>query len=152
MSIANWFNNRILVNTANWASSIGQVLDPPAINPVVLPDILQNTTYVFTFTTVGTDPVDLILSGSLPPGMIIDGKNISGAPTSPGTYGFGLTPTNINGAGVTMYFTITVLPVQTVPVTPTIVGATLRPGNAGGGSPGPIRIKLTKRVKRWPTR
>ncbi len=31
-------------------------------------------------------------------------------------------------------------------------GATIQPGNYGGGSPGPIRVKLIKRVKRWPTR
>lgn len=30
-------------------------------------------------------------------------------------------------------------------------GATIQPGNAGGGSPGPIRVKLVKKVKRWPT-
>lgn len=152
MSIANWFNNRILVNTANWASSVAIVFDPPAIDAVSLPNIYQGTEYVFTFTTTGTDPVELILTGSLPPGMLVSGKNLSGTPTVPGTFLFGLTPKNENGSGTTVYFTITVLPVSVVTPAPLIIGATLQAGNSGGGSPGPIKIKLTKKVKRWPTK
>lgn len=152
MSIANWFNNRILVNTANWTDGVAQISDPPSVEPYVLPDILQGITYTFTFITTGTDPVELVPIGDLPPGMSISGKNITGAATLPGTYGFSLLPSNENGSGTAVPFTITVLPSQSVPVTPTITGATLQQGNAGGGSPGPIWIKLTKRVKRWPTR
>lgn len=152
MSIANWFNNRILVNTANWTDSNAQIADPPSVAPYTLPDILKGTEYTFTFTTTGTDPVTLTPVGGLPPGMSVVGKDVTGTPTTPGTFGFGLLPSNENGSGTVVYFTITVLPSASVPETPTIIGATLQQGNAGGGSPGPIRIKLTRRVKRWPTR
>lgn len=31
-------------------------------------------------------------------------------------------------------------------------GATIQPGNSGGGSPGPIKVKFTRRIRRWPSR
>ncbi len=54
--------------------------------------------------------------------------------------------------GYSAYTTITVS--TSIGPTPSTLthGATIQMGSAGGGMAGPIRVKLTRRVLRWPTR
>lgn len=67
------------------------------------------------------------------------------------TFTTGTTNLSATVQGYTAYTTVTVT-AATGGVTSALThGATIQQGNAGGGSPGPIRVKLVRRVRRWPT-
>lgn len=68
------------------------------------------------------------------------------------TFTSGTTNLSATVNGYTAFTTVTVTAISGGTVSTLTHGATIQPGNAGGGSPGPIRVKLIKRVKRWPTR
>lgn len=68
------------------------------------------------------------------------------------TFTTGTTNLSATVGGYTAYTSVVVTSSSGGVVSNLSHGATIQPGNAGGGSPGPIRIKLVKRVKRWPTR
>lgn len=55
-------------------------------------------------------------------------------------------------AGTLQAYTVVTVTLLSGGVTSSLThGATIQVGNSGGGNPGPIRVKLTRRVRRWPT-
>lgn len=67
------------------------------------------------------------------------------------TFTTGSTNLSATVNGYTAYTTVVVTSASGGVSSSLTHGATIQPGNAGGGNPGPIRVKLVKRVKRWPT-
>ena len=81
--------------------------------------------------TGGTPPYVWALSGSLPPGLTLNGTpgTISGTPTAPGTFGFSLTVTDQAGAHQSQNFSILINPASASGFT--ITNASFPPGAVG---------------------
>ncbi len=75
-----------------------------------------NVIYSVTLSaTGGKPPYSWSLSGSLPPGLTLNGSQgiISGTPTGTGTFGFTLTVSDTTGASASQNFSITINPAST---------------------------------------
>ncbi len=109
-----------------------------AVTAAALPDGTSGTAYgpVTLAATGGTTPYTWTLSGgSLPGGLGLDPTGVlSGTPTSPGTYAFGVRATDASGAKATGSFSIKINPSGFKITTP----ATLPPGIAGSEYPSQI--------------
>lgn len=91
--------------------------------------------------------VPAVLSVPAPGATDILGRAVKTA----NTFTTGTTNLSATVNGYTAYTTVVVTSAVGGVSSSLTHGATIQPGNAGGGSPGPIRVKLVKKVKRWPT-
>ena len=90
----------------------GNTPTAPAITATSLPDGIEGTVYSQTLTATGTAPITWSLEsgGALPAGLTLSGTgNISGTPTTEGTYTFTVKAANAAGSA-TQALSITVLP------------------------------------------
>ena len=90
----------------------------PVITTTSLPVGTVNVAYNVTLAATGGGTITWKNSGSLPPGLSIQGANISGTPTTKGTYNFNLIAENSAGVSNAKNFTIViednVIPVQRI--------------------------------------
>jgi hypothetical protein len=140
----------------------GVTLVPSSIAIEVLPSSVPRNTpvtiiaYVYDQFNQPMEGVSVSFGSSVPTVLSIPA---SGATDSLGrvvktanTFTTGTTNLSATVQGYTAYTTVTVTSAVGGVTSNLTHGATIQPGNAGGGSPGPIKVKLVKRVKRWPTR
>jgi hypothetical protein len=135
----------VVVSATNAAGADTQALTvnmtgAPTITTSLLPLLLTGTAANITLTAAGAS-LTWTLQGTLPAGLSLSsGGVISGTPTTPGAYEFGVTATNASGASSAVYTGI----VYTVP---TITTTTLADGTEGvaysvtlaaTGSPAPV--------------
>ena len=140
----------------------GITLTPSSIAIEVLPSSVPRNTpvtviaYVYDQFGKPMEGVSVIFNSSSPTVLSVPAP---GATDSLGrvvktanTFTTGSTNLSATVNGYTAYTTVTVTSATGGVSSNLTHGATIQPGNAGGGSPGPIRVKLTRRVKRWPTK
>jgi uncharacterized protein (TIGR03437 family) len=84
-------------------------------SPNLAPGNVGSTYSVSLSATGGKPPYTWTLSGSLPPGLTLNGSQgvISGTPTTPGTFGFALTATDTVGTSQSQNFSILISPAST---------------------------------------
>jgi hypothetical protein len=94
------------------------------VNPATLPDATVGTAYNQTVTTTGgTGTVTLTQGGTLPPGVLFTAATgqLSGTPTTAGTYNFSITGTDTVGASTLRNYSVTVnaaaIPITVNPAT-----------------------------------
>ena len=99
--------------------------------PVLAPGNVGSTYSVTLSATGGKPPYVWSLSGSLPPGLLLNASQglISGTPTSPGTFGFSLTVTDSANATQSQNFSILISPASTSGLT--ITNTSFPPGVVG---------------------
>jgi hypothetical protein len=117
------------------------VINPmPVFVTSVLPDWTANlggySQNIVTSGGTGTVTIT-VSSGKVPPGMILSGGNLSGTPTTPGSYPFTLIGTDSTGAITSMSYTMTINP-EPLPAT-YIASASA----AAGGSIAPASATVT---------
>lgn len=101
----------------------------PTITTTSLAVGTVGSAYSQTISTTGTEPVTLaVTSGTLPLGLTLSGKVISGTPAVASTYAFSLTPSGPGGTGAAVPLSISVVSVS---VPPTITTTTLASGTIG---------------------
>ena len=91
----------------------------PVITTTSLANGTVNTAYNATLTATGGGTITWRNSGSLPPGLKIQGSSITGTPTTKGTYSFNLIADNSAGSSDAKSFTIAIADAS--PATPYLV-------------------------------
>jgi uncharacterized protein (TIGR03437 family) len=99
--------------------------------PLLAPGNVGSTYSVTLAATGGKPPYAWSLSGSLPPGLTLNGSQglISGTPTIPGTFGFTLTVTDTASVSQSQDFSILISPASTSGLT--ITNTSFPPGVVG---------------------
>jgi hypothetical protein len=87
------------------------LLAAPSITSMAPPNGTSGTAYTHTYTATGSPaPTFMVTSGSLPPGLSLNGTTgaVTGTPTTPGTYMFTVTATNGVMPNATQSATVTI--------------------------------------------
>ncbi|HYR28959.1 MAG TPA: ice-binding family protein [Thermoanaerobaculia bacterium] len=106
-------NGAVTLDTNN-INTCGPAVVCPIItvNPAVLPNGTAGTPYnQVVSATGGTAPYSFaVTAGALPGGLALDGATgaITGSPTTPGTFNFSITATDVNGCRGSRLYTITI--------------------------------------------
>src|SRR5688572_14241702 len=122
----------VATNSAGASAASGTVSVVPVAGPAFTsaapPAGTFGTAYAHVYTASGSPvPTFGLTSGAFPPGLALSGANLTGAPSSAGTFTGVVTATN-SGGSTTQSFSITISP--TVPGAPTIGAATAGTGQA----------------------
>ncbi|MBK9372524.1 MAG: IPTL-CTERM sorting domain-containing protein [Holophagales bacterium] len=117
----------------NSISGCARLACPPlTILPATLPNPVVGTLYSQPITASGSTPdtyVYTVTAGALPPGLGLDSVlavktvNLTGTPTTPGSYSFTITATDANGCEVSQAYSVVVAPAGCPTVT--VLPATL---------------------------
>ncbi len=76
---------------------IGSALTKPTLTSVLSTDGRQDNVFSYSITATGTDPITFSTTGTLPPGLTLSGSTISGTPTATGNYTVSLIASNLYG-------------------------------------------------------
>lgn len=119
------------------------VNEPLAVKPMDLPALQAGQTVTRAIgATGGTAPLHFALaSGTLPAGVALtaDGS-LSGTVTTPGTFGFGVKVTDVNGATASRLFSLDVTAADKLRAAPAALSFT---AYQGGAAPAPQQVALT---------
>lgn len=97
-------------------SETGPVYTAPTVTTTTLPAGVPGAAYSQELTTTGSEPVSVVLtSGSLPSGLTLVGKTISGTPAVAGTFAFSVTPTGPGGTGPSRALSISIVSQDVAP-------------------------------------
>jgi len=160
---ANYFKAKFLnFNRTLRLGGSGVTITPSSIAIEVLPSSVPRNTpvtviaYVYDQYNQPMEGVNIAFGSSVPAVLSVPAPgstdSLGRVVKTANTFSTGSTNLSATANGYTAYTTVTVTSAVGGVTSNLTHGATIQPGNAGGGSPGPIRVKLTRRVKRWPTK